>query len=227
VYMRAMSENRLGSSVPIQTGKAPGDAFWLARASKDVAQTDALETTLADGKAVFRWPSEPGIKLERIDIYSDGEVVNEFREQSAIEFRARLRCEADQDLACRYQITIFTLDSRRITRIRSETDSFRARPGVLRDVTMTLNPCLLGAGRYYISFAVLTSDERDIGVPQGRYDLVARFLDFEIYRTLDYRDAAVFFHDAKWQIGQRDDIGEDKGEDAVAPATARRIASGQ
>jgi lipopolysaccharide transport system ATP-binding protein len=203
VFMRAMSERRLGSSAADKATSAAGEAFRLAAAAgTNEGGSGGYQTVLADGKPVFRWPSEPGIVLECIDMLCDGEVVSKIRERSAVEFRAQLRCDGDQDMACRYQITIFTLDSRRIARIRSEPDRFRANAGTLRAVSMKLDPCLLGVGRYYISFAILTDDDRDIGVPQGRYDLVARFLDFEVFNTLDYRESALFFHEAEWQIGE-------------------------
>jgi len=203
VFMRAVSVSRLGSAAADQASSAAGDAFRLAKAAgvNDDDGPGALEATLVDGKSVFRWPSEPGVKLESIDIVCDGKVVTQFRERSTIEFRAQLRCDSNRDIACRYQITLFTLDSKRVTRIRSETDHFQAKFGALRDLSMKLDPCLLGPGKYYVSFAILVEDERDIGVPQDRYDLVARFLDFEVFSTLDYRETVLFFHEAEWRIG--------------------------
>jgi lipopolysaccharide transport system ATP-binding protein len=204
VFMRAMSVSRLGSAAADQVNSAAGDALRLARAAgvNDDDGPGALEATLADGKAVFRWPSQPGVKLEGIEIVYDGKVVTQFRERSTIEFRAQLRCDSNRDIVCRYQITLFTLDSKRVTRIRSEPDRFQAKVGILREVNMRLDPCLLGPGKYYISFAILAEDEHDIGVPRDRYDLVARFLDFEVFNTLDYRETVLFFHEAQWQIGE-------------------------
>jgi lipopolysaccharide transport system ATP-binding protein len=202
VFMRAISDSRLGAGAPNTTIVPAGDSLRLAAAlATEGRDSNGLQVRLADGKSVFRWPSEPGPKLESIDIFCNGEAVNQFREGSVIEFRARVRCNDNRDIACRYQITVFTLDSGRATRVRSDPDRFCATDGELRDVTMRLNPCLLGPGRYYISFAVLIEDERDIGTPIARYDLVARFLDFEVFNVLEYRENALFSHPAEWRFG--------------------------
>jgi lipopolysaccharide transport system ATP-binding protein len=221
VFMRTMSKARLGSAAADEAiALAGGNAFRLAKAAGFGAdEGGAFETRLGDGKLVFRWPGEPGIKLESIDIVCGGEVVGEFREHSTIEFLAQLRCDSACNIACRYQITIFTLDNKRITRIRSEADCFRGEIGMVRKVSMKLAPCLLGAGQYYISFAILMVDERDVGAPQGRYDLVARFLDFEIFNTLDYRENALFHHEAQWEFREPTIQNTFQSPSSAVPAT--------
>ena len=210
-YMERMSD-RLGSGArDLSLPDRPGPSLRLAVSevslpAKTSTAPDADATIkplvehLADGQAVLRWPARAGPKLHDFGLYlDDGVRTTRFAEGSEVEFRFTVINEVEA-VNCRYQITVFSLDNRRITRLLSPVDTF---DGISKghQVRMALSPCLLNAGEYYINLAILPHDALRTGAPLERFDLVASFYDFEVTRTLDYRDRCVFTHPAQWTIG--------------------------
>jgi lipopolysaccharide transport system ATP-binding protein len=198
VHMETLAAGVQGSALRLGTSGVNGPENKLLSADPSTSQAVALES----GEKVLRWPGEPGPKLARLDIRVNGEETRRFAERSVVEFHLSLRNDRGAPVACRYQITVLSLDNRRITRLLSPIDQFPGEPGEVRQVIMALNPCLLNAGQYYINFAILTTDALQAGTPLRRYDLVSRFADFEITRTLDYRDPTVFSHPSAWVMGE-------------------------
>lgn len=196
---------RLGSAV--SESVAAGDDAGPAGPSqeKDPVNEPASEAqfvdTLAGGEKVYRWPGEAGPKLESLGLFVDGVETRTLPEGSDLEFRITVRNDTANELACRYQIVIFALDNRRLTRLLSPVDTFSGARHELRHAAMTLSPCLLQAGEYHINFAILPADAMLAGRPLRRFDLVWRFGDFEITRRLDYRERCIFSHPAQWTVG--------------------------
>ena len=93
---------------------------------------------------------------------------------------------------------ILTLDDHRVTRFVSPPDRFQAEPGTTRHFTVALEPCRLGAGHYYVNFAVLAEETAG---STGRHDLVARFCDFEIIAS-EHSPSALVMHEARWSTAQ-------------------------
>jgi lipopolysaccharide transport system ATP-binding protein len=154
---------------------------------------------LTDGQSVFRWPGEPGPKLLELGLFSYDNRVSRIAEGSNVEFRFTVQNQSPEAISCLYQLTIFSLDNRRVTRIISPVDHFSGAAAEKRVSRIYLEPCLLGAAEYYVNFVILPLGAMDAGVPMLRYDLVSRFCDFEVTRTLDYRESHVFSHPARWE----------------------------
>lgn len=169
--------------------------------ASDEAADNCFLARLDDGQEVYRWPSSDGPKLIKIGLFHDGRAVSKFKESESVEFRFTVRNESEKPIACCYQITIFTLDSKRITRLFGPVDTFSSGKGKCKSGVVSLDPCLLGVGEYYINFAILPDNAMKAGTPMSRFDLVARFCDFEVTRILDYRDPTIFKHPAIWSIG--------------------------
>ena len=184
-------------------GPTPDVSNESGAPSSAAAPPERYVNVLESGEKVFRWPAEKGPKLQALDI-SSGELTGRFPEGSDLSFRVKVCNASGGAVACRYQITILGLDNRRITRLLSPVDFFSGVPET-RIATLQLKPCLLQAGEYYVNFAILTDTAMLAGVPTRRYDLVSRFADFEITRTLDYRERCVFTHPAEWTALALDD----------------------
>lgn|GEM_PF-964974 len=215
VFMESLTAGLMGHAPVAPHGSAPeGKSFRLGQVGEgdgdaaDAGDGPAGEAppgerfvdTLDSGERVFRWPSLPGPKLVAFDILLDGKPTRRFREGAEVLLRVRLRNDSGLAVDCRYQITIFSLANRRLTRFLSPIDQLTGIPGETREATLLLAPCLLQAGEYYVNFALLPHDAMRAGIPARRYDLVSRFCDFQITRTLDYRDGCVFNHPGQWRM---------------------------
>lgn len=208
VHMENLSATRLGTrgqagaskeegvGKAFRLGRATNDAFGESAATDEARYVDVLE----NGARVYRWPGDPGPKLASLQILHEGEVVSRFPEGAEIAFRIRIRNERPDVTTWRYQVTVLSLDNRRITRLLSPVDETAGSQSDVREVLLKLDPCLLQAGEYFVNFALLPAEAMKAGVPLTRYDLVSRFCDFEITRTIDYRERCIFTHPAHWEI---------------------------
>lgn len=178
-----------------------GDAPTSPRASQPHATSEHFVDVLEDGQKVYRWPAEPGPKLVSLEFVANGDATRKFAEGADVEIRIWAQNAADEPIACRFQITIFSIDNRRITRLLGPVVEYSGARGEVQRACVSLSPCLLLTGEYYVNFAILPEDPMRAGVPTFRYDLVSRFSDFEVTRTLDYRDPCVFTHPAEWTVG--------------------------
>ncbi len=180
---------------------APQDPYSIRDFELQIREDNgSLRETLADGRSVFRWPSEEGIKLSKIGIFANGRAVEGFLAGDSPVFEGELECEIAGRLACYYHIAIFRLDGLRVTRLTSPIDVFEAQPGGKRSFRVILDPCRLLDGDYYINFSIMDGDQpKDL--PTRRFDLVARFCDFKVGRILSYTEDGIFSHDSDWTIG--------------------------
>ena len=177
-------------------GAALGRAFRLG-AELAVPPETHLVDKLADGQQVYRWPSDPGPKLQELGVFVDGERTTTVPINSNVEFRGSIACDTGGSYACLYLITILTLGDHRVTRLTSAPDRFHAEAGATRRFNVALEPCHLGAGHYYVNFAILPEDGTQ--PPTRRHDLVARFCDFAIATNEDW-PSILMRHDARWSI---------------------------
>ena len=173
-----------------------GRAFRLG-AELEAPSANELVDKLTDGQQVYRWASEPGPKLQELGVFVAGERRTTVSLNSRLEFRGSVTCDAGGTYACLYLITLLTLGDHRVTRFTSPPDRFHAEPGTTRHFRVVLDPCHLGAGHYYVNFAVLPEDGAD--PPVRRHDLVARFCDFEIVAN-DHWPGTLVMHEARWSI---------------------------
>ena len=181
------------------TGGVPvGRAFRLGSEAGQPS-ADQLADKLTDGQQVYRWPSDPGPKLQELGVFVAGERTTTVPINSHLEFRGSITCDASGTYACLYLITILTLGDHRVTRFTSPPDRFHAEAGTMRRFNVALEPCHLGAGHYYVNFAILPEDGAH--PPLRRHDLVARFCDFEIIAE-DHWPSTFVRHEARWSIVQ-------------------------
>jgi lipopolysaccharide transport system ATP-binding protein len=176
-----------------------GRAFRLGSELGEGASASQLVDKLVDGQQVYRWASDPGPKLQELGVFVAGERTTTVPINNPIEFRGSVTCDAGGTYACLYLITLLTLGDHRVTRFTSPPDRFHAEPGATRHFRVALEPCRLGAGPYYVNFAVLPEDGARF--PARRHDLVARFCDFEIVAE-DHWPGILVMHEAHWSIVQ-------------------------
>jgi lipopolysaccharide transport system ATP-binding protein len=154
---------------------------------------------LPDGQLAHRWAGEPGLKLETLSINCGETKVTKFQEGTDVEFRGAVRAELDGEVDFVVSITVFTLAGLRVFRLTSP----RTRLHLAKDETASfcarLEPCRLLAGNYYVNVNILPGSEF-VGAPRRRYDLVARFCDFEVISTLRYTEDGIVSHPASWRF---------------------------
>ena len=191
LYLRTAA----GAANGATKGAPAGRAFRLGLEAGE-RSSDQFVDKLADGQRVYRWPSDPGPKLQELGVFFAGERTTTVPINSNLEFRGSVTCDTGGTYACIYVVTVLTLNDQRITRLASPPDRFHSEPGVSRHFTVALEPCRLGAGHYYVNFAILPEDAA--GPPaRRRYDLVVRFCDFEIIAQ-DESVRTLVMHEARW-----------------------------
>jgi lipopolysaccharide transport system ATP-binding protein len=166
----------------------------------------AMEATagrvrLPDGQLAHRWAGEPGLKLETISIYSGETKVTRFQEGTDVEFRGAVRAELDGEVDFVVSITIFTLAGLRVFRLTSPRTRLHLAKDEIARFCVRLEPCRLLAGNYYVNLIIIPGSEF-IGAPRRRYDLVARFCDFEVLSTLRYTEDGIVSHPASWRFNK-------------------------
>ncbi len=140
-----------------------------------------FQSTLADGKKVFRWPARKGIKIDSLSFQPEK---NKGHTQSGDDFFIHmvLNVEKSGSYGCRYMATVWTKNGKRIARIENEMDRFSAQEGEKRSVKMDMSPMRLGEGDYTLSFSIY--DMKDYGSSahgqEARFDVIAHALDFSV-----------------------------------------------
>jgi len=204
VYMSELYRNRSNASQALNDSTRYDKAKSSAGTeSKPIATTTGLTITLTDGKRGYRWASEPGPKLVSFGLFNtNGEEVDYIVENQEVYFQFIVHSDQKQKIDAVFYINIINELGARISRIESGVYSLSKSIPQL-NLRVKLVNHLMGAGRYYINFLALPSDAMRNGLPTVRYDLVARFCDFEVGKqVLDYREPAVFYHPAEWQVVQ-------------------------
>ncbi|HTT08212.1 MAG TPA: ABC transporter ATP-binding protein [Gammaproteobacteria bacterium] len=160
----------------------------------------AFSIMLENGKQVFRWPSNVGVKILNIEISCNGVSTTNFTTGGSMQISIKLRAEMNGEFRCRYYVSIFGLDGRRLAWITSSVDFFKISENEVRFVTVQIDPLLLGAGDYILSFSVFDdTDPREINTAK-RFDLLARCIEFHV-TEIDGRESPVFHHPARWEFG--------------------------
>jgi lipopolysaccharide transport system ATP-binding protein len=176
---------------------------WIGEAirQQDMVAGNEIEiaTTLVDGRKVFRWPSERGVKIRRIYCSRDGEEAAGYETGGAMDINIDLAIEVTGTLRCRYYFSFFNLEALRVAWITSPVDEFSGREGEVRKVTVKLAPLLLGGGDFILSTSVFdNTDPMKINAAK-RYDLLARCLHFRVIEK-DGRQSPVFHHPGTWSF---------------------------
>ncbi|MCF6199798.1 MAG: polysaccharide ABC transporter ATP-binding protein [Hyphomicrobiaceae bacterium] len=165
----------------------------------DKPEVGESKTQLSDGQWVYRWPSEEGVKLERLGLYLDNKIVSRLLVDSAIEFRGEVLCEVDGEVSLYYFVRINSIDGRYVTHMCSDKVTFSSKKGELKEFTVCIDRLLLGEGEYYLAFNIIPGDD-SIEFPTRRYDLVSNFCDFTVYRTLNYIESSIYKQPAQWIV---------------------------
>ena len=152
---------------------------------------------LKDGKTAYRWASDLGVKLQWLKIIKNDFEATFLLEGDPFVIRFCVQSEVDICINTIFYVNIISELGQRVTRVVS--DSFRFDEiHQMRTIEVAFKANLLGAGKYYINFLAVPDGAMDKGLLDRRYDLVAKFNEFEISKILDYREPAVFYHPVEW-----------------------------
>ena len=88
-----------------------------------------ISSQLDDGRRVFRWPSEPGVKIRRIYCSANGREVHLYKSGQRMDINLELEHEVTAEVQCRYYLSIFNLEALRVAWITSPVDTFDGRAG--------------------------------------------------------------------------------------------------
>ena len=130
----------------------------------------------------------------------------DFESMQPLECEILVRAEIDGPMSCKYYLSIFSASGPRVTRLASPVHTFNARVGQVIRVRAMFDPIRLGPGNYYVSLSVFEpSEEGTLDDSIIRYDLVARFYPFRVYKHIDYLDPVIFYHPVEWLIQSASD----------------------
>ena len=117
-----------------------------------------------------------------------------------IEFK--LIADRTDTFTCSYWIHFFGIDGRRLCRLQSPLDRFRLAPGQRRLVRVELEPLLLGANDYLISFSVFDQSKSDstYDTASTRFEMLARSYQLKV-KPINDSDPPVVHHPGKWLLG--------------------------
>lgn len=142
----------------------------------------AMISTLADGRNVFRWPANRGVKIRSLSLGNGAEEKETFVPGEPIVITMVLQAEETGDYNCRYLVTFWTPRGIRIGRIENDIDRFSLREGETRTVAFNVSPQPLRRGEYLLSFSVY-----DVGMERStrhgadvRYDVLAHALQLSV-----------------------------------------------
>jgi lipopolysaccharide transport system ATP-binding protein len=160
---------------------------------------EEISSELDDGRRVFRWPSERGVKIRRISCSANGREAHVYHSGHRMEINLELEHEVTARLQCRYYLSIFNLEALRVAWMTSPVDTFDGRAGNRRLVTIGLDPLLLGSGDFVLSCSVFDGTDPAMINMATRYDLLARCLQFRVVEN-DGRQSPIFHHPASWKF---------------------------
>lgn len=141
----------------------------------------AMSSHLEDGRTVYRWPSNRGLKICSLSLNNNDGPSNVFRTGEKIEIGFTLRAEVSGSFKCRYLITFWSPDGVRVARIENDLDEFDIALGETRSVKFVIDDQPIARGEYLLSFSVYdltystTSHGSDV-----RYDMLAHALSLRI-----------------------------------------------
>lgn len=161
---------------------------------------DEFKTPLSDGRMVYRWPGQRGIKVDRIDFRVDGQSATHARSGSNAEITFDILLEDTGAYKCRYLLTVWTQDGWRVARIENHIDHFSGNAGDRHPVRVDLSPLLLGAGDYTLSFSIYDMGEYESTAygRMSRFDVLAHCLDFTVRD--DQIPAPAIYLAADWSV---------------------------
>ncbi|MBN8532766.1 MAG: ABC transporter ATP-binding protein [Rhizobiales bacterium] len=174
--------------------------------ARDTAAPDAkaaMISTLADGREVYRWPSNRGIKISGLKL-GDGTAERQtFRPGDDIVIDMTLVAEESAAFNCRYLITFWTPEGVRVGRVENDVDAFSLAEGETRTVRFSLSRQPLTRGTYLVSFSVydLRLERSTRHGADIRYDVLAHALQLRI--EPDNPDGYLIQHPIKWEQSRR------------------------
>ena len=141
-------------------------------------------TELRDGHKVYRVAGIPGLTFDYVTLKHGGTRVNRVREGEPLTIEIELKADFSDTFVCTYWIHFFSLEGKRVARIESPTDRFKLEEGGIHRVQINLEPQLLAAGEYLISFSVFDiSSGSAADTLNCRYEMLARSYHLEIEPT--------------------------------------------
>jgi lipopolysaccharide transport system ATP-binding protein len=170
---------------------------------RDIVAPDAkaaMISTLSDGREVYRWPSNRGVKIDSLVLGDGQQVRDSFSPGDDIVIDISLVAEESGDFSCRYLVTFWTPEGVRIGRIENDVDVFSVKAGERHEVRFTLSPQPLMRGEYLISFSVY-----DVKLQRStrhgayiRYDVLAHALRLKI--VSETPDTYIINHPITWSV---------------------------
>lgn len=191
-YTSAASEQ---PAAPYAASPADDAALELARrpflrraiaAAEAAAGADEVEARLSDGRTVFRRAGKPGLRIDGLRAPATAE--------AGKPWSVGLMCAVDRAGAysVTYRAAVYDVAGALVTTVSSPVDAFTAAAGSVRRVELSLDPVLLGARPYLLSFSI-----RDAA---GEcYDLLSRALVLPL-RSND-TDPPLLLYPATWYFG--------------------------
>lgn len=178
---------------------------WIANAivNKELcpspADAAAYKAQLENGLSVFRWPSNRGAKIRRLDLVHDGQPTTVLHTNQAGAICLSIGIESTGGYRCRYIFSVFNREALRLAWITSPIDHFSAQSGDTRSVQVDLAPVLFGGGTYILSASIFDDVDLLQLSAAHRYDLLARCLEFKVIEH-DGRESPVFHHPGDWHF---------------------------
>ncbi len=169
-----------------ETDKRHAGTQLSEKTDERTEQTDdpkqEFQTTLADGKKVYRMPSRKGLCVQSVSLLSESIEKNVFQSGDEVDIEFKILVEKNEQFACRYMFTVWSLDGRRIARIENHEDAFSGEEGQIRNVRVRLSPLLLGEGDYTLNLSIYdTKDYDSTSYGQDvRLDILTNIVDFKV-----------------------------------------------
>jgi lipopolysaccharide transport system ATP-binding protein len=159
---------------------------------------EAMLTRLGDGREVFRWPANRGLKINGLGLGNGAVQKEDFVPGEALVIDIDLRAEEAGDFACRYLVTFWSPRGVRIARIENDLDSFSLGAGQSHSVRFTIPALPLTRGEYLLSFSVydLQLERSTRHGADVRFDVLAHALRLRV----DQRDETSYLihHPSVW-----------------------------
>jgi hypothetical protein len=192
-----------GAAVDIDLPEHSGVA-WVAeilRRKEHIAPADEHVDTLLDGKKVYRVAGKKGLRFHRVSIQSNGQPVTLISTGDSLSLEFDILMEEDGEFRVSYWIHLFTIDGRRVARLRSPADCFTGRRDEVRRIVVHARKFLLGGGDYLVSFSMFDQSNTTSTVDGTlRYEMLARSFQIKVRNSND-SDPPVMHHPAAWFLG--------------------------
>lgn len=141
-----------------------------------------LETTLADGRRVYRWSSKPGLKFSRVSVGDGSGERATFSPGDDVVVDMELIAERDDVFECRYLLTMWSPRGVRVGRAENKVDKFRLKKGDARKLRAVLPKFPMQYGEYLLSLSLydVSLDESTRHNQDTRFDVLAHAIRFSI-----------------------------------------------